>query len=85
MPTVVVMLGKTSLRLIKTTGCSWIGFPTSSITSVGATSALNEQQLFSWHGQVASRDTTVPDPTWHGISRRGAVTDFPAFTAGVLN
>lgn len=24
------------------------------------------------HGRVASRDTTVPDSTWHGVSGRGA-------------
>lgn len=73
MASVVGMLGKTSLRLIKTTGSSWIGFPTSAITSVGAATSLNEQRLFSWHGRVALCDTTVPDSTWHGVFGRGAL------------
>ena len=32
-------------------------------------------RLFSWHGRVASCDTTVPDFTWHGVSRHGASAD----------
>lgn len=33
---------------------------------------LNGRRLFSWHGRVALRDTTVPGSTWHGVSGRGA-------------
>lgn len=34
--------------------------------------ARDGRRLFSWHGRVASRDTTVPDSTWHGVSGGGA-------------
>jgi hypothetical protein len=32
----------------------------------------NGRRLFSWHGRVALRDTTVPDSAWHSVSGRGA-------------
>lgn len=32
----------------------------------------NGRWLLSRHGRVALRETTVPDPTWHGVSERGA-------------
>jgi len=40
----------------------------------GSAPRLEGRPLFSWHGRVALRDTTVPDPTRHGVSGRGAST-----------
>ena len=36
------------------------------------------RRVLSRHGRVASCDTTVPDFTWHGVSRRGASGDIRA-------
>lgn len=38
----------------------------------GRATPLRGRRLFSWHGRVALRDTTVRDATWHGVSGRGA-------------
>jgi len=41
----------------------------------GRATPVNGRWLFALHGRVASRDRTVPDSTWHGVSRRGASAD----------
>ena len=38
----------------------------------GCATPPNGRRQLSPHGWAASRDTTVPDSTWHGVSRRGA-------------
>ncbi len=40
--------------------------------ATGVATPLYGRRLFSWHGRVASRDTTVREATWHGVSGRGA-------------
>jgi hypothetical protein len=37
--------------------------------------------MCSPYGRVASRDTTVPDSTWHGVSGRGALAETPPAAA----
>ncbi len=72
MSPVVVIPDKTSLQLIEPAYCRRNGLPTSSIDSGGAATPPHKRRLFSWHGRVARRDTTVPNSTWHGVSGRGA-------------
>jgi len=71
MSPVVVILAKTSLRLIKPARYRGGSLPTSSINSVDVATPHHEQRLFCWHGRVACRATTVPESRWHGVSRRG--------------